>query len=153
MLHKKLFVLLSLLPMGVLAHDPQPLILPVISVYDGDTIMTKLSLPAPLDDIEIRINGIDTAEAPAKSYFTTGKLGRAKCKKEAELALQAKDIVVKLSQQHDNTMVVKNYSWDKYGSRIDGDVYFGDINVAKKLLSENLAIVYNGEAKTKNWCE
>ncbi|MGI0075875.1 MAG: thermonuclease family protein [Nitrosopumilaceae archaeon] len=149
---KTLLILFSSLPIIALAHDQQHLLLPIVSVYDGDTIKTKFPLPFPLDDMEIRILGIDTPEMPAESYLTTGKLGRAKCKKEAELAITAKNTVKDLAKQHDNTMIVKNYFWDKYGSRINGDVYFGNVKVAEQLLKLNMAVPYFGGTKTKNWC-
>lgn len=126
--------ILMLVSIVAQAHESQSLTLPIIT----DTISTKLPLPAPLDDIDIRIRGIDAPEMPAKSYLTTGKLNKAKCKKEAELALQARAAVVSVAETHYNTMIVKNYSWDKYGSRIDADVYFGDVNIAEKLIVKTL---------------
>ncbi len=131
------------------------LYLPIIEVYDGDTIKTHMHwyLPEPLDKVSIRIRGVDTPEMPAKSYKTTGKLSRAKCVKEAELALQAKEAVVKLMQVPKwDYMIVTNYKWGKYGGRIVGDVDIHGIDVRQMLLNDGYAVKYDGTGPKKDWC-
>lgn len=137
----------------------QDMYVPVINVHDGDTIQTRLTLPAPLDKVSVRIYGVDTPEMPAKSYATTGKLNRAQCVQEAELALVAKDFVQTLVKENGNMLLLRAYSWDKYGGRIDADVYVVDlttgteINIADSLIERGMAVEYYGGPKTKNWCE
>ena len=131
--------------------DPQPLLLPIIIVYDGDTIETTLSLPVPLDRVSIRLLGIDTPEYPAESYTTTGKLGRASCVKEAELAIQAKQAIIDLAKST-SVMVVTNYSYDKYGGRILGNVKINNVDVSQYLIDKHLAVPYFGGTKLHNWC-
>jgi endonuclease YncB( thermonuclease family) len=143
---------------GAVAHA-QDLYVPVINVYDGDTVETRLTLPSPLDKVSVRIYGIDTPEMPAKSYATTGKLNRAKCIQEAELALLAQAYVEDLVKDNGNLLLLRAYSWDKYGGRIDADTYVVDlatgieINIADQLISNGMAVEYYGGKKTKNWCE
>jgi endonuclease YncB( thermonuclease family) len=154
----KKLILTLLLIFSISFSQAGELILPVISVYDGDTIKTSFTLPPPLDKVSIRIYGIDTPEMPAKSYFVTGKLGRAKCIKEALLALEAKYYVQNLVKQGGNTIHVLSPSWDKYGGRVLGDVYVvgssGErINIANALIFNGYAVEYYGKTKTKNWCE
>jgi endonuclease YncB( thermonuclease family) len=146
---KKLLLLLLVPYMCVAATIFQ---LPIINIYDGDTIQTNLFLPEPLNAIEIRVLGIDTPEMPAASYKTSGKLGRASCKKEAELALAAKEYLNQLAIRSHYIMTISNYSWDKYGGRIDADVYFGDVNVAQALLANGMAKPYDGTGSKPNWC-
>jgi len=130
------------------------MLLPIVDVYDGDTIKTDMSsrLPEPLGKISIRIRGIDTPEKPAASYKVTGKLGRAGCIKEAELALEAKEFVEMMAVGF-TKMKVDNFKWGKYGGRIVGDVKIGGVNVADALIKEGLAIPYDGGTKTHDWCQ
>ena len=130
------------------------MLLPIVEVYDGDTIKSEMTsrLPSPLDKISIRIRGIDTPEKPAASYHETGKLGRAGCIKEAELALEATEFVKSMAIGN-TKMKVENFEWDKYGGRILGDVKIGGDDVATSLIAAGLAVPYDGGTKTKNWCE
>lgn len=156
-MRKFLASILLLFSLTVIAEDS--LIVPVIEVYDGDTIKTRLTLPNPLDVISVRIYGIDTPEMPAKSYYETGKLGRAQCVKEAELALAAQDHLDTFVKQHGGMLLLKGYSWDKYGGRINADAYVIDlktateVNVADEMISKGYAVEYFGGTKTKDWCE
>lgn len=129
--------------------------LPIVEVYDGDTIKTHMHwyLPEPLDKVSIRIRGVDTPEMPAKSYLKTGKLGRAKCVKEAELALEAKAAVQQLLHvpKYDY-MMITNYEWGKYGGRIVGDVEIHGTDVREMLLNDGYAVEYDGGKKTHDWC-
>jgi endonuclease YncB( thermonuclease family) len=139
--------------------NAQDLYVPVVSVYDGDTIKVRFTLPEPLDRVSIRLYGIDTPEMPAKSYATTGKLSRADCIQEAELALVAKAYVEDLVNHGGRQLLLRGYSWDKYGGRIDAVAYVIDpdtgdeINIADELIDRGMAVPYYGGTKTKNWCE
>jgi len=130
------------------------MLLPIVEVYDGDTIKTDMSsrLPDPLGKVSIRIYGIDTPEKPAASYYETGKLGRADCIKEAELALEAKEFVEMIAIGF-KKMKVEDFKWGKYGGRIVGKVKIGGVNIADALINEGLAVPYFGGTKTKDWCE
>lgn len=137
----------------------QDLYVPVTEVYDGDTIKIRLTLPSPLDIVSVRIYGIDTPEMPAPSYATTGKLARADCVQEAEQALLAKWFVEELVNRGGKQLILREYSWDKYGGRIDAVAYVIDpdtgaaINIAEELIELGMAVEYYGGKKTKNWCE
>lgn len=133
------------------------MLMPIDSVYDADTIKTHFSekrLPPPLNKVSIRIMGIDAPENPAKSYKETGKLGRAGCIQEAELALEAKQAVIDLIERKEATkMKLTNFSYGKFGGRILADVKIGGVDIATFLIKAGLAVEYNGEKKTHNWCE
>lgn len=145
-----------LLSTSVFAED---LYLAVIKVKDGDTIETRLTLPAPLNVVSIRLYGVDTPEIPAESYPTTGKLGTARCVKEAEAGLAAKRLVESLIQNNGNMIKIKAYEWDKYGGRIVGDAYVvnlstgAELYIADELIKTGLAVEYFGGTKTKDWCQ
>jgi len=130
----------------------EAIILPIIEVHDGDTIKTSLTLPTPLDAVSVRINGIDTPEMPAASYAITGKLGRAKCVKEAELALKAKQFVLDATKGHP-IMTVSNFGYGKYASRILGTVTVNGVDIGQALIDNNLAVPYDGGAKIMDWCQ
>jgi len=133
--------------------DSGELILPIIRVYDGDTIVTNLSLPAPLNKVSVRIRGIDTPENPAASYVVTGKLGRAKCRLEAKRARAATAYLRLLHSRHGGTMTVKNLEYGAYAGRIVGDVYIGGVNVGQRMLERGYAVPYDGKSKRNNdWC-
>lgn len=138
-----LFLLSTMFSLSVLASSY--MLMPIDSVYDGDTIKTHFSesrLPPPLNTVSIRIRGIDTPE-----------LGwRAKCEKEAALAEAAKAFLVNLVSDK-STMKIENFEWDKYGGRIVSDVKVNGIDIATSLIDNGYAIQYNGGTKTKNWCE
>ena len=146
---KKLIVLLLL--SGTVAADPARLLLPIVEIYDGDTIKTELSLPDPLHQISVRLRGVDTPEKPAASFATTGKLNRAKCVKEAEQAILAQSLVEILAEGTD-VMYVSNYDYGKYGGRIIGDIEINGVDVATMLLEQGLAVPYDGGKKTYDWC-
>jgi len=145
----RLLIILLLLPSIAQAY----MLLTIGEIYDGDTIKTEIArLPVPLNKVSIRIHGVDTPEMPAKSYAITGKLGRAKCIKEAELALQARTFVEWLAQGF-TKMKVDNFKWDKYGGRILGDVSINGADVAESLIDAELAVPYFGSGPKKDWCE
>jgi endonuclease YncB( thermonuclease family) len=102
--------------------------------------------------MEIRINGIDTPEMPAASYRETGKLGRAKCVKEAELALTARDALIRFIGTA-SVVRVYDYSWDKYGGRILGKVVVNQMDLATYMVIKGYAVAYAGGTKDTNWCE
>lgn len=123
-------------------------------VDDGDTITIEIPQhPAPLREVGVRIIGIDTPEKPAKSYATTGKLGKAQCAKEAELSLKATKALKGLLRTNNNRAFIDIKNFDKFGGRVDADVFVGNVNVAEFMLQNNYAIPYHGEQKTHNWCE
>ena len=49
-------------------------------------------------------------------------------------------------------MTITNYHYGKYGGRIVADVQIGDIDLAAFLISNKLAVQYDGGKKTKDWC-
>ena len=150
------FILLFLYSVSIMAQD---MIVPVINVRDGDTVEIRLTLPEPLDKVSVRIYGIDTPEIPAASYATTGKLSRAKCVQEAVMGLAARDMVRDLVDNNGGLLILKGFTWDKYGGRIDADAYVIDIKtgaetyIADQLLTAGLAVEYFGGTKNKDWCE
>ncbi len=130
------------------------MLLPIVSVYDGDTIKTNLTwrLPEPLNKVSIRILNLDTPEMPAKSYYTTGKLGRAKCVKEAEMAIKAKNRVIEIVGSN-TKMKVFGFKWDKYGGRILGNITVRGVDIGKTLIKEGLAVEYYGKGTKQDWCQ
>jgi len=151
---KQILTAFVLFAISVTAYAQEYMLLPIIDVYDGDTIKTDLvwRLPEPLRFVSIRIYGIDTPEMPAASYATTGKLGRAQCVKEAELAIKARDRVRQIAAGQ-SRMKVSNYDWGRNGGRIVGTVTIDGVDIAKILIEEGLAVEYFGSGPRKDWCQ
>lgn len=153
---KKLICIFLVFGSAVTQADPY-MLLPIDDVYDGDTIKTHIhpgKLPPPLNKLSIRIRGIDTPEMPARSYFETGKLGRAKCDQEALNAIAARDAVRKIVQNTSaRKMKVTSFKWGSRGGRIIADVKIGGVDIAQFLLAKGYAVPYDGKSKRNtNWC-
>ena len=130
-----LILLLSFLSSSAFADD---LILPVRGVYDGDTIRSIVLLPYPLNNISVRIKGIDTPEI------------NGDCETEKIKAIAARE-AIKTMIGTNKTIIVRNFKWDKYGARVLGDVYINDKNVAEELIKAGHGYPYNG-GRRRNWC-
>lgn len=134
---KKFMMLLMVVSLPCFAGD---WVVPIRYVYDGDTIMVRVKeLPEPLNDMSVRIRGIDTPEM------------RGKCEKERKLAHEAAEYLENLISMSP-TITMKNYDWDKYGGRIDADVYVNDINLGKEMVKAGFARPYLSGQRA-GWCE
>ena len=130
-----------LFPCHVNSQEQKYMILPVVSVYDGDTIKVDVKrMPFPLSKMAIRIRGIDTPE-----------LRRAKCLLERTKAFQAKHFVMNIIGEK-KTIRVYNFKWGKYGGRIIGDVRVGGKDIGEELIKNFLAVPYQGYGPKHDWC-
>lgn len=114
----------------------------VIRVTDGDTFVIDTSEKSSILrelGLSVRILGIDTPEK------------KGKCKKEKDLALKATELTKKLIEN--KIIKITDIKWDKYGGRINAKVFVNDLNVGDELIKKNLAVLYFGEKKNKNWCK
>lgn len=138
-----IFLSLSLSLMAS-AAQANPYDMVVTKVTDGDTIRVDASswvLPELGDTIAIRIMGIDTPE----------KGGRAKCDAEAALGAEATEFAKSIIAVGD-TVQVNVIQWDKFGGRIDADVFVDGENFAQLQVERGLAKPYDGGTK-ESWCE
>ena len=113
-----------------------------VKVYDGDTVVVRLPiLPAPLDRLRVRIEGIDTPE-----------LGKgAKCPEENERAIAARQFLEGLlTGAHE--LRVHGFRWDKYGGRILGELRVPDGSVRDLLIQSGHAVPYEGVGLRRSWC-
>jgi hypothetical protein len=44
-------------------------------------------------------------------------------------------------------------TWDKYGSRIDCDVWQDGQSVSDQMIAQKMAVPYNGKRKVHSWCK
>jgi endonuclease YncB( thermonuclease family) len=143
-----LFLILALLVAPAKAENLDTMyVYKAIKIIDGDTIALNVENEKPLIQkigLSVRIRGIDTPE----------KAPRAKCKKENELAEKAtklvNDIVGAMGQ---NELLLSKVKWDAYGGRIDAFVKVNGVDIGKALLVRKLAVEYDGNKKTKDWCK
>jgi len=118
-----------------------------IRIIDGDTIALNVENEKPLIQkigLSVRILGIDTPE----------KAPRAKCKKENELAEKATKLVNEIvGAMGQNELLLSKVKWDKFGGRIDAFVKVNGVDIGKALIVRELAVEYDGNKKTKDWCK
>lgn len=115
----------------------------VTKVVDGDTfeIATPWMQFKELT-FRVRVRNLDT---PEKGH-------RAQCPIEAARAELATKHTQSLIEQAGNTVIITNLGHDKYGGRIDADVYLPDgRRLADELVNEGLARHYSG-GKRESWC-
>lgn len=114
---------------------------PVISIKDGDTLTVHLpGLPAPLNPVAVRLRSVDTPESG----------GRAKCASERKLAERAADFTRRAIAAA-RRIEFERPSWDKYGGRIDADVWVDGKLLSDQLIAAGLARQYDG-GKRRTWC-
>jgi len=138
---------LSFLTFNVSAATPSKdtMVLPYVSVLDGDTVRTFISLPSPLNKLSIRMGSIDTPEST----------WRAKCPEERALGVAAKEYL-KFYLKDVRLLYVKNFKYGTYAGRIIGDIYVDlngvMVNLATVMFNAGYAKDYDGRTKPK-WCE
>ena len=110
-------------------------------VVDGDTFdIQNPKPPLKLMQTRHRIAGIDAPESFKQA---------AKCKKEIELGLKAKEFVSNFVKGGVEIVYVK---LDKYG-RYLVNVDKNGLNLADELVKNGLAVYYDGGTKEKDWCK
>jgi len=114
---------------------------PVIGIKDGDTIAVEIpGLPPTLNPVAIRLRGIDTPESA----------GRAKCAAERDLAALATNFT-RLAIARGRRIEFGALDWDKYGGRIDAEIWIDGVSLAQQLIAAGLARAYDG-GKRGGWC-
>lgn len=115
----------------------------VLRVIDGDTIAIEVPvLPKEISKLTLRVLHVDT---PEKGHL-------AKCDLEREKSKQATAFVFGLVSSG-KEIKVELKKWDKYGGRVLGDLIIDGKRLSKLLIDSGFAIEYNGEKKTKDWCQ
>lgn len=117
------------------------MLIPIVSVIDGDTIKSQLSLPCPLCNVSIRIRDIDTPE----------KGGTAKCPREKTLGIIATDFIKELIGSNES-MILRDVKWDKYGGRIDAYVFIDGVDIGQTMILKGYAKFYDGTGPKPDWC-
>ncbi|MGH6890718.1 MAG: thermonuclease family protein [Dongiaceae bacterium] len=113
----------------------------VVGIKDGDTLAVRLpGLPGSLNPVAVRLRSVDAPESG----------GRAKCAAERGLAERAtrftsNAIAVARSIEFESP------SWDKYGGRIDAEVWVDGNRLSEQLIAAELARPYDG-GKRAGWC-
>jgi len=108
---------------------------------DGDTfVITDPKPPSEYLQNKGRLVGIDTPES-MKQF--------AKCSKEIELGLKAKEFSQKFVEQ--NNVEIIYLGLDKYGRYLIS-LRKNDKDLAEELVRAGLAVFYDGGTKVKDWC-
>lgn len=113
----------------------------VVGIKDGDTLSVILpGLPPPLNPVAVRLRSVDTPESA----------GRAKCASERKLAERATSFT-RQAVANARSIEFGQPSWDKYGGRIDADVWIDGNLLSDQLIAVGLAHHYDG-GKRRSWC-
>jgi micrococcal nuclease len=97
----------------------------VTRVVDGDTLSIVIpELPEELRELSVRVRNVDTPE----------KAPRAKCRKEASRAREATEFTRGLVAASKNITFTR-VDWDKFGGRIDADVWLDGRDLAQILIN------------------
>lgn len=136
-----LFLAGSLPAASAAEHDRPTFSWRVVGIKDGDTLTVELpGLPGPLNPVAVRLRRVDTPESG----------GRAKCASERDLADRATRFT-RDAVRAAKTIEFGAPSWDKYGGRIDADVWVDGKRLADQLIAAGLARLYDG-GKRRGWC-
>jgi len=110
-------------------------------VVDGDTFEIKNPKPPlKLMQTKHRIAGIDAPESFKQA---------AKCKKEIELGLKAKEFVSNFVKDGVEIVYVELDKYGRYVVVVDKN----GLNLADELVKNGLAVYYDGGTKEKDWCK
>lgn len=145
-----MFLVLSLLAMPTMAYPLTEFKVhqdEIVSVYDGDTFTVTLEYWPDVfgKDLSIRLVGIDTPEMKSKCKTTELKA------KERAKAIEAKLFMEGLLRNAKVIRVVlAGDGRDKY-FRLDAQVFADDANVGDALISNGLAVYYDGTT-ARDWC-
>lgn len=113
----------------------------VVGIKDGDTLSVNLpGLPPPLNPVAIRLRSVDTPESG----------GRAKCVGERRLAERATRFTRRAIAAA-RRIEFERPGWDKYGGRIDADVWIDGELLSDQLIAAGLARRYDG-SRRRGWC-
>lgn len=118
------------------------MVLPLVEVYDGDTIISSAPVSGIPMRLSIRVLGIDTAE----------RAHRAECDEERSAAEAAREYLITEIVDKAKWMVVYDYGWDKYGGRMLGHVIINGYDVGTSMIEEGHAFPYDGGTKVNHWC-
>lgn len=114
---------------------------PVVGIKDGDTLAVHLpGLPPTLNPVAVRVRSVDTPESG----------GRAKCASERNLAERATRFT-RQAVLAAGRVEFEKPSWDKYGGRVDADVWIDGKLLSDQLIAAGLARRYDG-GKRPGWC-
>jgi endonuclease YncB( thermonuclease family) len=121
--------------------DPSRFRWQVIGIKDGDTLSVNLpGLPPSLNPIAVRLRNVDAPESG----------GRAKCASERQLAERATRFTREAIAAA-KTIEFEQPRWDKYGGRVDANVWVDDQLLSEQLIAAGLARPYDG-GKRAGWC-
>ncbi|HEX6121426.1 MAG TPA: thermonuclease family protein, partial [Dongiaceae bacterium] len=101
----------------------------VVAIKDGDTLAVELpGLPTQLNPVAVRVRSVDAPESG----------GRAKCPAERALANRVTEFTRRAIAAA-ATIEFERPTWDKYGGRIDADVWVDGALLSGQLIAAGLA--------------
>lgn len=130
------------LSMALSGAFAQPLTAGEWRIIDGDTLQVPRDQVAKIIsglDLHIRLRGVDTPEL------------KGKCRAEIRAAQQAATFTAD-SLKRAKKIEIGSIEWDKYGGRVDADLFLDGKSLGKMLIDRGLARPYNGGTRG-GWCK
>lgn len=109
----------------------------VYKVYDGDTVKVLFYYNDLLFKYSIRIIGIDTPELLRCSTL------------EKQAGIKVKYYLKNLIEH--KMVKIYCFNFDKYGARLDGNIYYNGTNISEELVNKKYAKLYDGKSKKEEW--
>lgn len=135
--------LLLLATPAAAAEPPYAYLGKVVRVADGDTLTVSIDgWPAPVNPVEVRVDGIDTPES---------RRGDARCARELKLGLIAKRRARELLPKGASVLVVWSGRHEKYGRLLATVTLPDGRDFAALQIREGMAKRYSGGRKP-DWC-
>lgn len=130
----------------------------VVDVYDGDTCTVIFEYGETFLKTKIRILGIDTPEKKVRGYDRSDPIESKLAELEQEAGQYITDQVKDMMEG--KIVDVRFKKWDKFGGRVNGDVFIGDLiegaentyTLTDFLLESGYAKPYSGKKK-EPWTE
>lgn len=111
----------------------------VLRNYDGDTFTAQFEIyPNITATTGVRVVGVDTPE-----------IGKAKCPKEKEAGIAARDYV---TEQLKKQVAIRIIGEDVYPKRIDAIVYVDNVRLDKLLIDAGHGRLMKKGARRHGWC-
>ena len=108
----------------------------IVKIIDGDTVDVDIDLGFGIwmRNERIRLYGIDTPESRTRDL------------EEKKYGLAAKEFLTKWLEAGNITLKTQKDAEGKFG-RILGELWYNDVNINQKMVSEHHAVAYHGQSK------
>lgn len=125
----------------------------LVDIYDGDTQTYVIEFNKRFYRISVRVNGIDTPEIKAKDLQSRERAIQARNRAFEILTGQnpknpSKQDLKRMLNERTYMVTLRCYKNEKYGRTLADVVSYKGVDLGKQLISEGLAVYYDGGSKS-----